>query len=321
VSQFQAISDLHTISKLPKISRSDRARARKLIGVLYQAGFLPHEIEELANTRWKRNTISKYCRELEVKNTSEKDRALGLMKEFILNNGSLEELDYYVKIKKELESEGLSIDDIVENKCDVDNYKLDLAEVASISAVLKEKGSTWNQFLDYTKLVLDVLQLGYTIQGLEILHKKTLELGGFESTIRTISFALSEAEVRNEIQSLNKDIEKIIDEAEREERNLEEIMHQAKVKQFYVDYAEQLLDKYKLDPFALQTILTTARLYGEPTLVLQSLNTFGNLRTLEESVQSKRESLKSYDDEIIKKRVQKKTMNLTLLTLTEELAL
>ena len=302
---FQAILDLHTISLMPKIPRSERAKARQHMRVLYTAGFTPQEIEELSNVRWKSNTIAKYCRDLEVESTSEKNNALGLMKEFILIDGSWEELNFYVKTKQNLDSEDLSIDDIMEQKKEIDYHKLELADVASINTALKEKDSNWNQFLDYTRVVLDVLQLGYKIADLEILYKKTLEFGGLESTIRNIVYAFSEAEVQKEISSLNKNIEKIVDEARGEQRKLEEIIHQAKIKQFYVDYAEKLLDIFKLDPISLQTIINVAENFGEPTIILQALNTYGNLTRLEENVQSKREALKTYDIEIIKLQAQK----------------
>ena len=97
---FRAISDLNAISKMTNIPRDERAKARQLMRELYLSGFTSQEIEELTEARWKSNTISKYCRDLEVKDTSEKNKALGLLKEFILNDGSWDELEYYIKQKR-----------------------------------------------------------------------------------------------------------------------------------------------------------------------------------------------------------------------------
>lgn len=302
---FRAITDLNVFSLKPKITRAERAIARQMILELYTAGFTPGEIEYLCNARWKNNTIAKYCRGLEVKRTSEKDRALGLMKEFILNDGSWEELEYYIETKKKLGTEGLNIGEVIEQKKNIDFHKLELTEIASISTTLKDKGSNWTQFLDYMKLVLDVLKLGYTVPDLETLYTKTLELGGIESTIRNIVYAFSEVEVQKEINACNKKIENLIDKRRGEERKLEEIMHQAKIKQIYVGYAERLLDTFKLDPFALQTILIMAENFGEPTNILQALITYGTQSRLEENVQKKREALKTYDAEIVKLQAQK----------------
>ena len=118
-------------------------------------------------------------------------------------------------------------------------------------------------------------------------------------------YAFSEAEVQKEISSLNKNIEKIVDEARGEQRKLEEIIHQAKIKQFYVDYAEKLLNIFKLDPISLQTIINVAENFGEPTIILQALNTYGNLTRLKENVQKKLEALKTYNEEIITLQAQK----------------
>jgi hypothetical protein len=154
-------------------------------------------------------------------------------------------------------------------------------------------------------LVLELLELGYTSSDLKYLKEKTLKFGGLESIINTISYALNEAEIQEKISSINKDIKNTVDKAMMEERKLEEIKHEAKIIQFYFDYAKKLLDTYKLDPVALQTILTTAQQYGQPTLILQALNTYGTLRNLEENVQSKLEILKTYDEEISKLQAQK----------------
>jgi hypothetical protein len=302
---FQAISDLHEISQKPRIPRDERAKARQLIRELYLAGFTPQEIEELTEVRWKSNTISKYCRGLEVKGTSGKNKALGLLKEFILIDGSWEELEYYVKTKKNLGSENLVLDDVIELKREIDYHGVDLSTVGSINAYLREKKSKWNWFLDSFKLVIAVLGLGYTFADLETLKEKTIEFGGLEPAIRTIAYAITEAEVQKKTNEFNKQIESLVDEAKAEERKLDEIMHQIKLKQFFVDYAEKLLNVYKFDPIALQTIITVAQNYGEPTIVLQALNTYGNLRKLEETVQTNIETLKAYDDDIIKLQAQK----------------
>ena len=89
-------------------------------------------------------------------------------------------------------------------------------------------------------------------------------------------------EVLKKINELNRQIEILLDLKKAEERKLEEIMHQIKIQQIYVDYAKKLLNVYKFDPISLQTILTVAQNYGEPTIVLQALNTYGNLKKLEE---------------------------------------
>ena len=154
-------------------------------------------------------------------------------------------------------------------------------------------------------MVLDVLELGYTYPDLETLKQKTLEFGGLAPAIRTISYVLTEADVQKKISEFNKDIENLVAEAKAEERRLEEIMHQIKIKQIFVDYAEKFLNVYKLDPITLQTILTVAQQYGEPMIVLQSLSTYGSLRKLEENVQTKIEAIKTYNDDIIKLQAQK----------------
>jgi hypothetical protein len=116
------LADLVSISKREKIPQNERAEARRLMKELYINGFLPNEIEFLTKDRWKRDTISKYCRNLEVKDTSEKDEALALMKEFVMINGSWDELTYYVKTKRSLDSDDLAR--ALAIKCCASFYKL-----------------------------------------------------------------------------------------------------------------------------------------------------------------------------------------------------
>jgi hypothetical protein len=290
---------------MPKISRDVRAKARQLISELYSVGFTPKEIEELTEARWKSNTISKYCRGLEVKDSSEKNEALALLKEFILNDGSWDELEFYVKTKKNMSSEDLVLDDLIELKKDIDYHGLDLSTVGSINGLLRKNDTKWDWFLDYFVKVGAVVELGYTVEDLEALKQKTLEFGGLNTVFSTIAYAYTEAEAKKEISKFNKHIESMKDEAKAEERNLEEIMHRIKINQFYFDYAEKLLNVYKLDPIALQTILTLAQKYGEPTIVLQALNTYGNLRKLKGKMQVMIAAIKAYDEDISKLQAQK----------------
>jgi hypothetical protein len=167
------------------------------------AGFTPQEIEELTEARWKSSTIARYCRELEVKDTSEKNQALGLLKEFIQNDGSWEELEFYVKTKKSLESENLILDDIIEQKKEIDYHGVDLSIIGSINDMLRKENTKWDWFFKYFNLVINVINLGYSLSELEALKQKTLEWGGFDSVIRNISYALTEAEVHKKINETN----------------------------------------------------------------------------------------------------------------------
>jgi hypothetical protein len=250
---------------MPKIPRGERARARQLILELYMAGFTPQEIEELTGARWKSNTIVKYCRGLEVKDTSEKDKAMSLLKEFIQRKGNWEELEFYVETKKALNSEGWDINDLIEQKKEMDKYDVDLEMVGAINAMLRNQDAKWDWFLEYYKLVVDVIKLDYTFPGLELLKEKTLELGGIEATIKTITHVITEAQSQELANKFKKQMDALDEEYRAEERRLEEVMHQIKLKQSLVDYANQLLYQYKLDPIALQTIITLAQKLGEPT--------------------------------------------------------
>ncbi len=290
---------------MPKKSHKDRAKARELIKELYLAGFTPLEIEELTEANWKRNTISKYCKGLEVKDTSEKSKVMDLLKEFVSNDGSWEEMEYYVKTKKSLESENLDLDDVIEQKKQIEYNDLNLEDVGFINEKLREKKLKWTEFIGHIELAFSVVNIGYSIEELKILRDKTLENGGIEPTIRTINYVLSEAEIQKEIQKGKKIIENLKDEARVEERRKDELMHQIKINQFYVGYAEKLLNEYNLGPFTLQMILTTAKKFGEPFVILQALNTYGNLDKLQKNVQSKIVKIKAYEDEISNLQIQK----------------
>jgi hypothetical protein len=75
-----------------------------------------------------------------------------------------------------------------------------------------------------------------------------------------------------------------------------------------VDYAEKFLNEYELDPLALQTILRVAQHFGEPTIILQALNTYGKLQELEQEVQTKLEAIKGYNQEIMIYRAQNESL-------------
>jgi hypothetical protein len=318
---FQAISVLDSIRRMPKIPRDVRKKARQHICELYMAGFTPQEIEYLTEARWKSNTIAKYCRGLEVNDTLEKNRMLGLLKEFVQIDGSWEELDYYVKTKRNLKSENLVLDDIIEQKKEIDNHGVDLETIGSINTMLTNYNTNWERFLDYYKLVISVLELGYSFPDLETIKQKTLELGGIDPAITTIGFALTKADVEKEIIKVNKQIYDTIERSKAEERKLEEIKHSAKIIQTYVDYAEELLNKYRLDPIALQTIITTAQKYGKPAIILQALNTYESLRELEQSVLARLEEIKAYDHELINIRAKKENLESQIANLYRRLGI
>ena len=110
-----SIKNLYVYRDRRKLSQVDRAKAREHIKELFIAGFSPAEIMFLAggkDSHWKESTIKKYCRGLEVKDTKMKERTLGLLEEYVTQDGDWGELGDYVRDKKALEKEGLSFNDL-----------------------------------------------------------------------------------------------------------------------------------------------------------------------------------------------------------------
>ncbi len=303
---IRAIRELEYLKGRKTIPREDRARARKNIEKLYTLGFTPEEIVYFAS--WiTADTIKRYCRSLEVKESTQKEHAMKLLSQFAAINGDWKEFEYYIETKNKLKEEDYSLDDLLEVKKGVDKHDIDLEDVGWITAKLGEDNRSWEWFLEQVSLLLAIWKQGWTPEDLETLREKTAKMG-FRPLLDTIVFTLTKEEVQAKVDEFNKEIEESIAESNRVEAKIDRLNIEHSASLTHIRYAKTLQDQYKIDIKALGTILETAEKGGDPIHVLDQLNKYLKTQELDALVQSQREKLEMLLKDILRKTMTKEEL-------------
>ena len=284
---IRAIRELQSLKGRETIPKEDRARARKNMEKLYTLGFLPDEIVYFAS--WvKADTVKRYCRGLEVKESTQKEHRMALLGQFASMNGKWEELEYYIETKTKLENEGMSLDDILAIKKSIETHKISLKDLGLITSQLEAQGQDWTWLLTHVSTTKQVFTQGWTPESLALLRKKTAEMG-LMSLLENIGHALTREEMDVEIKDFHQRMDKLLAEEKEIINNIIQLdlKHAAKIT--HIQYAETLQDQYKFDINAIATILKTAEKGGDPIHVLDQLNKYLKTQELEAKLQSQQE--------------------------------
>lgn len=314
---IRTIRELQSLKGRETIPREDRAHARKNIEKLYTLGFTPDEIVYFAS--WiTTDTIKKYCRSLEVKESTQKEHAMKLLSQFVSMNGKWEELEYYIGTKNKLEAERYSLDDLLEVKKGVDKHDIDLEDVGLITAKLGEDNQSWEWFLEQVSLLLVIYKQGWTPVDLKTLREKTAKMG-FMPLLDTIEFTITREEMDVKIKEFHQFIERLLAEAKEIENNIIQLDLKHAARLTHIRYAETLQDQYNFDINALGTILKTAEKGGDPIHVLDQLNKYLKTQELDTMVKSQREQLEMLLKDILRKTMTKEDLEKDLNELHQKI--
>ncbi|TFH17515.1 hypothetical protein E4H04_04840 [Candidatus Bathyarchaeota archaeon] len=305
-----AIKGLQSLKGQPKLSREKRALGREYICELFKAGFSPAEIRYLAGGKdspWKESTIKKYCKGLEVKDTAMKTKTLQLLEEYVLADGDWDELALYSAQKKALTEENLSFDELLEFKKGVEGKGINLDEFAFLYNEVTSHSRDWKTFVKAVSTTLDLIGLGYDFEGLKALHEKTITLGGIKKVLFSILHAITEEDSKRRLQEFTDTAKALDDQMRQSEIRRDTVTSETKLIQGHFDFARTLIDEYRIDPLSFRIIIDTCRKYGEPMNILQTINTYANLRDLEINVAMQTGWLQGLIDEIQRFKVTKET--------------
>jgi hypothetical protein len=314
---IRAIKELVRLKDREKRSREDSAQARENMEKLYNMGFTPDEIWFFVS--WLAlDTVKRYCRGLEVKDTKQREHILELLGEYVKNDGNWDELQYYVDTKKKLEQEDMSIDDLLDVKKDVDLYNIDLSGFGRISAKLEKDASNWDEFIDQFSLPLQVLEQGWTVEQLSTLKEKTNEFG-FDPLVKNIAYAYSQEQINAEEKKFNKKLEELVEEANEIETLITRLDLKHSALRTHILYAKTLVDEYNMDLSALKTIISVAKKLGDPIQILDSLITYIKIYDLELQIIVKQGELENITKKIATNNHVKETLDAQIIVLNQNI--
>ena len=274
---------------MKKKPRSVKRQARECIEKLYTLGFTPGEISYYVD--WiKLDTIKRYCRGLEVKDTTQKETVLGLLEEYVNMDGDWDELESYIENKKEIQKGEPGLEELKKLQKQINEFDIDLKELDKISTKLYEVDRDWGWLLEQVLGFFKLIEQGWTPEDLAVIKEKT-EGFGVRSLIENIFFAYSKEQIKKALDEELLNIEKLHVEQRKIQNQIDTLRNQKAVLTGYIKYAELLQEKYHFDLNALQTILAIAENGEDPIYVLDQVNKYLQTEELDARIKAQQEAL------------------------------
>ena len=278
--------------------------------VLREFGFSNRDIEVLVGGRWKEPTIKRYTRGVKVMNTSERDHLLQVLSTLISKNLSIQNVEDTLNTEKLLSAQGLKLELLLNFYSLIMKQKIDVAKMMDLNEKLMTSGKSIDNLLN-SKVYLSKLELlGITEEIIRKIINETEKFGDLSTFLKGISIYKDLIEMNLEYRKIHENIRQLkIDSKEIEalnDRQQSEII----LYQSYINIAKSLITEHNLDPITLKTLMEIIKKIGEPFQVLDSLNTYGSIEEINETLLNKQTEYKMLEKNLKEKIAELEGFNL-----------
>jgi hypothetical protein len=162
VEVYGYIAELATLAKLGRLSKPRLARARVLMGLLREAGFLPSEISEFVGGRWKADAVRRYGLWSGVADMSRRDAVIGVVAGLVAGGYGLEDVVLCTAAKKQLDKAGITFNEAIGIGLAVLSAKASVMDLSVFSVEVRESQQTLSELETRKNLADDLDRLGLT---------------------------------------------------------------------------------------------------------------------------------------------------------------
>ncbi len=156
--------ELKELAKNKPLSDTDLVRAKQLMYRLKEFGFTNRQINEITDGGWSESTVKLYTRGATVKNLSQKKNAVDLLTQLINMDLSLEDVEIFVSIKKNLDSKNVGFQDILNLLGEADGLKVDPKEIVATYLNFQNSGLSVRQLSEILSSKAELDKMHVTIE-------------------------------------------------------------------------------------------------------------------------------------------------------------
>jgi len=280
----EIVGEILYLAKRKPLSDKDLARAKELMMKLREMGFTNKEISELTDEGWKEPTVKLYTRGVAVRDPSPKEDATKLLTQLVSMGLTLKDVETSVSMKKDLDAKAVSFEDISSLLEEAKRFRVGVKELVQTHRNLKDSGLTVKQLSEALSYKSDLIEAGFTLDGLKKVYQTSKTYGGYNSVLEAINAYASlktiEADA-NTIGLKKKDLEKQVNELIVKVDELER--KKAKAEGALKIYEE--LKSLGFDEATLKELKASSDRHGGVKGVLEAMNTYNNLIELKVKVE------------------------------------
>ena len=280
--------------------------------VLREFGFSNRDIEVLVDGRWKEPTIKRYTRGVKVMDTSERDHLLQVLSILISKNLTIKNVEDTLNTEKLLSAQGLKLELLLNFYSLIMKQKIDVAKMMDLNERLTTSGKSIDNLLNSHVYLSKLELLGITEEIIRKIINETEKFGDLSNFLKGISIYKDLIEMNLEYRKIHENIRQLkIDSKEIEalnDRQQSEIV----LYQSYINIAKSLITEHNLDPITLKTLMEIIKKIGEPFQVLDSLNIYGSIEEINETLLNKQTEYKMLEKNLKEKMAELEGFNLLI---------
>jgi Arc/MetJ-type ribon-helix-helix transcriptional regulator len=291
------LSSLLELARIPGLSKRQRDDAVSLMKELRREGFTNRDLAVLVSNRWKEPTIKGYTRGEKVKSTEERDVVLDTFSRFTSAGKTLQDVEDYLAVKNQLDSQQLSIDTIAYFFINMTSQKFNLTQLTNLYWEIEDLEYTVADISEGLNALRRLELENISIETMKELKEATNRFGGLDDYIKAINTYENIQDLSN-AKSLAVDLlyEQHL-ELKKIESEINETQAQALAIITYMNVAKSLVSQHSFDLFSLNTLMEVAQKYGNPSQILEAINSYKNLGSFKTECEALRIEVKRLEED------------------------
>lgn len=230
------LSELQSLAKKQPLKGDDLQRAKELMAMLKKSGYTNKQVSELSGDAWSQHTIKLYTRGVirssDNNNSSfpsSKQSAERTISNMVSRGLSLGQVESAISLKDDLESKGLTIENISFLNNEAQKANLDIQGLLQFYNNLKDARLTIAQLSESLKYKNELERLGITTEDLKEVIEKSKKYGSISKVIQALddfptletiqqqinTMSLQKEDLRGHTESLKKEIKTLEDQRSR----------------------------------------------------------------------------------------------------------
>ena len=185
------LSELQSLGKKQPLKGDDLQRAKELMAMLKKSGYTNKQVSELSGDAWSQHTIKLYTRGIISSDnnssfSSSKQSAERTISNMVSRGLSLRQVESAVSLKDDLESKGLTLENISFLINEAQKANLDTQGLLQFHNNLKDARLTIAQLSESLKYKTEIERLGITIDDLNQVLEKSKKYGSISKVLQAL---------------------------------------------------------------------------------------------------------------------------------------
>jgi hypothetical protein len=294
---MQLILELASTCKPSKLDKSQRDRAAALMRQLRVYGFTNRELHVLAGGRISEPTIKRGTRNLVVKDTTEHDKVIGMLRDFALGGNTLKDLDDY-KVARETLSGLATFGDCVKMATNLTAIGADLKGLLELSGKLAALGLQAPAIRKNIDLNNDLAKRGLTPEIQEKIRETAEKYGSPERVLDALKTFGDIDKMLSYERNLKEQLSTLTQEEAASKRRKEDYDAEALRQKTFLDIVRLLVADYSYDYSSLKALHELAGKYGDPLQVMGAVNAYGNLEQIKARTSDAEAKLRTLEEKV-----------------------